>query len=112
MPTASGRACCLRGFHCRILQLPDHEFLFALEMADDPGSSRMLGELCAAVLGHVGYAAPAIAEVNRELHEAIVRGAPAGRCDVRFVAQHGELHIVVARVGAAEWRTSRRLPTP
>ena len=81
-------------------------------MADDPDTSRMLGELCAAVLGHVGYAAPAITEVNRELHEAIVRGAPAGRCDVRFVVRDGELQIVVARVGAAEWQTTRRLPTP
>jgi hypothetical protein len=92
--------------------LPDHEFLFALEMADDPDTSRMLGELCTAVLGHVGYPAPAIAEVNRELHEAIGRGRPAGRCDVRFVVHDGELQIVVARVGAAEWRTTRRLPTP
>jgi len=89
--------------------LPDHEFLFALDVADDPDSGLMLGELCAAVLGHVGYAAPAIAEVNRELHAAI-RGNGAGRCDVRFVAHHGELQIVVARAGAAEWRTTRRLP--
>ena len=81
-------------------------------MADDPDSSRMLGELCAAVLGHVGYAAPAIAEVNRELHDAIGGGNGAGRCDVRFVAHDGELQIVVARVGAAEWRTTRRLPQP
>jgi hypothetical protein len=92
--------------------LPDHEFLFALEMADDPDSGRMLGELCAAVLGHVGYAAPAIAELNRELRDAITRGNSAGRCDVRFVAHDGELQIVVARVGAGEWRTTRRLPTP
>jgi hypothetical protein len=92
--------------------LPDHEFLFALEMADAPDTSRMLGELCAAVLGHVGYAAPAIAEVSRELHDAIGRSNHAGRCDVRFVVHEGELQIVVARVGAAEWRTTRRLPTP
>ena len=81
-------------------------------MADDPDTSRMLGELCAAVLGHVGYAPPAIAEVNRELHDAIVRSNHAGRCDVRFVAHGGELQIVVACIGAAEWRTTRRLPTP
>ena len=80
-------------------------------MADDPDTSRMLGELCAAVLGHVGYAAPAIAELNRELHQAIGGGTHPGRCDVRFVARDGELQIVVARVGAAEWRTTRRLPT-
>jgi len=92
--------------------LSDHEFLFALEMADDPETSRMLGELCAVVLGHVGYPQPAIAEVNRELHAAITRGNAAGRCDVRFVAHRGALEIVVARVGAAEWRTTRPLPTP
>ena len=81
-------------------------------MNDDPDIGRMLGELCTAVLGHVGYPPPAIAEVNRELHEAIGGGRLAGRCDVRFVAHDGELQIVVARVGAAEWRTTRRLPTP
>jgi len=90
--------------------LPDHEFLFALEMADDPDSGRMLDELCAAVLGHVGYPPPAIAEVNRELHAAITQGNGPGRCDVRFVAHGGELQIVVARGGASEWRTTRRLP--
>jgi hypothetical protein len=90
--------------------LPDHEFLFALEMADDPQSSRMLDELCAAVLGHVGYAPPAIAEVNRDLRAALTQGNGAGRCDVRFVAHRGELEIVVTRIGAAEWRTTRRLP--
>ena len=81
-------------------------------MADDPDSSRMLDELCAAVLGHVGYAPPAIAEVNRELRAAITQANGPGRCDVRFVAHGGELQIVVARVGADEWRTTRRLPTP
>ena len=81
-------------------------------MADDPDTSRMLGELCAAVLGHVGYAPPAIAEVNRELHDAVVGSHRAGRCDVRFVVRGGELQIVVARVGAAEWQTRPRLPTP
>jgi hypothetical protein len=92
--------------------LPDHEFLFALEMAGDPDSSRMLDDVCAAVLGHVGYPPPAIAEVNRQLHDAITKSDGGGRCDVRFVAHHGELQIVVARVGAAEWRTTRRLPIP
>jgi hypothetical protein len=92
--------------------LPDHEFFFALEMADDPDTRRMLGDLCAAVLGHVGYGASAIAELNRELHDAIVGSNHGGRCDVRFVVGGGELQIVVARRGAAEWQTTRRLPTP
>jgi hypothetical protein len=92
--------------------LPDHEFLFALELADDPDGGRMLDEVCAAVLGHVGYAPPAIAEVKSALHDAITQSNGAGRCDVRFVAHDGELQIVVVRLGAAEWRTTRRLPTP
>ena len=92
--------------------MSDHEFLFALEMADDPDSHRMLDELCAAVLGYVGYPPKAIAEVNRDLHSAIAEGNGFGRCGVRFVAQGGELHIVVARVGAGEWRTTCRLPPP
>ena len=72
----------------------------------------MLGELCTAVLGHVGYGAPAIAELTRAVSGALPRdGATSGRrCDVRFVARGGELQIVVACPGAAEWRTTRPLP--
>lgn len=94
--------------------MPDHDFVFALEIADDADSGRMLGELCTAVLGHVGYAAPAIAEVSRELRDAVATGGGNGRrrCDVRFVAQAGSLQIVVSRAGAAQWRTSRPLPVP
>jgi len=82
-------------------------------MADDADSGRMLGELCTAVLGHVGYGAPAIAELTRELRSAVSTGGNGRRrFDVRFVAQGGSLQIVVARPGAAEWRTSRPLPVP
>jgi len=90
----------------------DHDFLFALEMSDDAESERMLGELCTAVLGHVGYGAPAVAELTSALTAAISRGGASGRrrCDVRFVAGGGQLQIVVACAGAAEWRTSRPLP--
>jgi hypothetical protein len=90
----------------------DHEFLFALQMSDDADSSRMLGEVCAAVLGHVGYAAPAIASLTTALADAVARGGANGarRCDVRFVAHDGQLQIVVACAGAAEWRTTQPLP--
>ena len=83
-------------------------------MADDADSGRMLAELCTAVLGHVGYAEPAIAELTRQLHDAVVSGGGNGRrrCDIRFVAQGGSIQIVLARPGAAEWRTSRPLPVP
>jgi len=89
----------------------DHDFLFALEISDDADSGRMLGELCMAVLGHVGYGEPAVAELTTALSAALSRsGAKGRRCDVRFVAGNGELQIVVACAGAAEWRTKRPLP--
>jgi hypothetical protein len=92
--------------------LSDHEFVFALEMSADPASDRMLDQLAATVLGHVGFAAPVIAELTAALHGALANGAAHGqpRCDVRFVAHAGALQIVVARAGAAEWRTTRPLP--
>ena len=92
--------------------MSDHEFVFALEMSADRDSDRMLGQLVATVLGHVGFTAPAIAELTAALRGALANGAAPGqpRCDVRFVAHAGELQIVVARPGADEWRTSRPLP--
>ena len=94
--------------------MPEHDFLFALEMSDAAASARMLGELCKAVLGHVGYGAPAIAELTGAMSGALTQGGAKGarRCDVRFVARGGELQIVVACAGAAEWRTTRPLPAP
>jgi len=90
----------------------DHDFLFALEIADDADSGRMLGEICTAVLGHVGYPGPAAAELTRELSGAFAQNGANGarRCDIRFVAHDGQLQIVVSCAGAAEWRTSRPLP--
>jgi len=72
----------------------------------------MLNELCTAVLGHVGYSATAVAELTRAVAGALPHdGAATGRrCDVRFVAHGGELQIVVACPGAAEWRTTQPLP--
>jgi hypothetical protein len=89
----------------------DHDFLFALELSDDAESGRMLGELCSAVLGHVGYGEPAVAELTNALAAALSQGRAKGarRCDVRFVAHRGEMQIVVVCAGA-EWRTSRPLP--
>jgi hypothetical protein len=89
----------------------EHDFVFALEI-DAAETGRILGELCSAVLGHVGYGAPAIAELTRAVSGALPQhGANAGRrCDVRFVAHGGELQIVVACPGTAEWRTTRPLP--
>jgi hypothetical protein len=92
--------------------VPDHDFLFALEISGDADTGRMLGELCTAVLGHVGLGSPAIAELTSALAGAVAKSGANGahRCDVRFVARGGELQIVVSCPGAAEWRTTRALP--
>ena len=100
--------------------MSDQDFFFALEMSDEPEFGRMLGELVSAVLGHAGFAAPAIEELTTALRGVLSDGAAGGqrRCDVRFQArgprpgQAGELQIVVARAGSAEWRTTRPLPGP
>src|SRR5262249_44017761 len=112
-PTAAARACCSIAFHCKIAAaVPDHDFLFALEMSGDPDSGRMLGDLGAAGLGHVGYSAPAIAELTSAMSGSLTRGgARAGRRgDDGFLARAGEWQIVVACAGAAEWGTTRPLP--
>lgn len=94
--------------------MSDHDFFFALEMSDESELGRMLGELVTAVLGHVGYAAPAIEELTTTVRGVLADGADSGRrrCDVRFQARDGELQIVVARAGSAEWRTTRPCPGP
>jgi hypothetical protein len=89
-----------------------HEFVFALELSDEPHFDSMLADLAAAVLVHVGYQAPAIDELRAVLRKALAAGAPNGqhRCDVQFRAQNGELHIAVVFAGGTEWRTTRALP--
>ena len=91
--------------------MSEHDFVFALEI-DAADSGRMLIEVCTAVLGHVGLGAPAIKELTQALSGALPQdGAKGGRrCDIRFVARGGELQIVVACAGAAEWRATRALP--
>ena len=98
--------------------MSDQDFFFALEMSDEPEFIRLLGELVTAVLGHVGYAPAAIEELTTTLHGVLADGGGLRRCDVRFQAraprpgQGGELQIVVARDGSAEWRTTRPFPGP
>jgi len=92
--------------------VPDQEFFFAIDVADEPEFGHMLGELMAVVLSHSGFMAPTIEELTDVLRGVLTDGAAGGprRCDLRFLAQDGQLHIVVARAGAAEWRTTRPLP--
>jgi hypothetical protein len=94
--------------------VPDHDFFFALDMSDEPDLDRMVAELAAAVLGHVGYTAAASEDLSRALHAALTSRLASGerRCTVRFLASGGQLQVVIAGDGAPEWRTSRPLPTP
>jgi hypothetical protein len=92
--------------------VPDHEFLFALDVSDEAHFDRMLSELTGSVLTYVGYPPAAVEEIRGALHGALKAGLSNGhqRCDVRFRAQSGELLITVAYAGGAEWRTARALP--
>jgi hypothetical protein len=92
--------------------VPDHEFFFALQLSDETRFEGMLTELTSAVLAYAGYAAAAVDELSGVLRKALADGHRRGRtrCDVRFRARSGELHISVAYEGGAEWRTTRPLP--
>jgi len=91
---------------------PAHQFLFALDMSDHAHFDEMLGEVARNVLGHVGYAHDAIAELVALLRAALTEGtahAPQ-HCRVQFSTHSGELQIVVSYGGGREWRTKRPLP--
>lgn len=83
-----------------------------MELSDEPPTAGLLQALATAVLTHVGYTHTAVAGLEHELLAALRAGATAGhpRCDIRFRAHAGELHISVACAGGREWRTIRRLP--
>jgi hypothetical protein len=91
----------------------DRDFLFALDVSGDPESDRMLTELARTVLGHVGYASSAIDALSGELRSALAGRVADGkrRCEVRFRSEAGQLEIVVAGAGRAEWRTTWPLPS-
>ena len=92
--------------------MSDHDFLFALDLSDEPHFDRMLQELARVVLRYVGFDAPGIDAVIGELRPALAAGAAEGHdgCDVRFRADGGTLHITVAFAGGRHWETARTLP--
>jgi len=92
--------------------VPPHEFIFELALPDQPDSRAIIADLAAAVLGYVGYAPQAIADVTAELHVAVADASVRGRngCLVAFRAQDGELRIAVKSGGADAWQTARPLP--
>jgi hypothetical protein len=90
----------------------DQDFVFALDVSGDPESDRMVADLARTVLGHVGYAHSAIDALSGQLRIALAERLWDGkrRCEVRFRAGAGQLEIVVAGAGRAEWRTTWPLP--
>ena len=85
--------------------------MFELALPDQPESKAIVADLAAAVLGYVGYAPDAIADVTGKMRDAVA-GAARGRhsCHVAFRAHDGELEIAVRADGAAAWQTARPLP--
>jgi hypothetical protein len=90
----------------------DHEFVFALQLSDEPHFDTMLSEVARTLLVHVGFSAAALDELRAAIRTALKSSAPAGepRCDVSFRAHSGHLQITIVYAGGAEWRTSRPLP--
>ena len=92
--------------------MTDQNFFFALDVSGDPDADQMLAEVTRAVLGQIGYANSAIAALTGQLRAALAERVSGGKrcCEVRFQAQAGQLEIVVAGAGRAEWRTTWPLP--
>jgi hypothetical protein len=90
----------------------DQDFFFALDVSGDPDSDQMVTEVARTVLGQVGYAGSAIDALAGELKAALADRVADGkrRCEVRFRTGAGQLEIVVAGAGRAEWRTAWPLP--
>jgi hypothetical protein len=90
----------------------DQDFFFALDVSGDPDSDQMVAEVARSVLGQVGYASSAIDALAGELKAALTERVADGkrRCEVRFRAGAGQLEIVVAGAGRADWRTAWPLP--
>jgi hypothetical protein len=86
--------------------------MFELALPDQPDAKAMVGDLAAAVLGYVGYAPDAIADVTAKLRAAVADASVHGRngCLVAFRAHDGQLRIAVRTGGADSWHTARPLP--
>lgn len=89
-----------------------HDFLFALDLSDEPHFDRMLQDLAALVLRSVGFDAAVIETVMQDVQAALATGADETntRCDVRFRAGDGTLWISVAFAGGRTWETAHALP--
>ena len=93
--------------------MSEPEFLFALELSDEASFDRMLADIADSVFLHLGLSRPAVDALVLDVRGALGEAVGAGRhpCGVRFAARAGEIEIVVAHEGAAEWRTRHPLPS-
>jgi hypothetical protein len=94
--------------------VPNHQFLFAVTVSNQTGFDEMLADLAGCVLNQVGYGPEAIADMIGAIRAALAQRAAEGapECETRFLAEAGQLLIVVSYAGGREWRTARPLPSP
>ena len=92
--------------------MPEHPFLFEVDLQDEAGFDDLVMALGTIVLGHFGYEPKAATETLAALCAELVRGSAAGvrRCQIQFLTAGAEMQIVVCCAGDPEWRTSRALP--
>ena len=74
------------------------DFQFTLRVADETRFDRMLTDVSASILRHVGYAADTADGLVRLVHGVIEQGLGGGarQCEVRFRTGDGELEIAIA----------------
>jgi len=89
-----------------------HEFTFELALPEQSDSEAIVADLAAAVLGYVGYAPDAVADLTAKTCGAVADTTARGRrgCRVAFRAHGGELQIAVTNDGSPAWQTARPLP--
>jgi hypothetical protein len=89
-----------------------HDFTFEMALPHQSDSEAIVAELATAVLGYVGYAPDAIADLTAKMCGAVADTTARGQrgCRVAFRAQGGELQIAVINDGTARWQDVRPLP--
>jgi len=85
------------------------DFLFVIEVFDEPAFDRMLADLAAAVFADAGFDVATRDELSGEMRQALSAGAAWRRCRVRFEAGAGTLTVSVASDGGVEWEAKRPL---
>ena len=92
--------------------MPDHDFLFDVDVSDEGPLDDMLDDLATRILGRVGYGTGVVEDIVRSVRAEVARCVSDGppQCRVQFRARAGELQIVVTGSDGREWRNRRPLP--